>query len=100
MTGQIPKYGEHFRWESVRGWHPSLASRVYALKADGDWFIRSDKTSKRWQVFHGPDRDTATPFGRVQPSMTAAMDLLVTGIEQGFYQLARAGTGDSDANPR
>jgi hypothetical protein len=90
MTGKIPKYGEHFRRESVPGWHPELAQRAYVLKADGDWFIRSDKASERWQVFNGPDRDSATPFGVAQPNFSAAMELLLRGIEQGFYQLAGA----------
>jgi len=88
MTGQIPPYGKRgFQWEPVR-WHPELASRVYALKADGDWFIRSDRSSERWQVFHGRDRDTATPHGKPQPTLTRAMDLLLAGIEGGFYELA------------
>jgi hypothetical protein len=69
-------------------WHPELAQRVYALKADDDWFIRSNHSSEQWQVFHGPDRDTAVAHGKIQPNMRGAMALLLAGVEQGCYALA------------
>ena len=43
------------------------------MKIDNEWFIRSDKTSKHRQVFHGLIFDQATPHGKVQPSMAKAM---------------------------
>jgi hypothetical protein len=84
MSGQIPPYGVNFRREST-SYHPTLANRVFVLKRDNEWFIRSDKTSKHWQVFHGAIFDQATPHGRVQPSFSAAMRLLLEGIDEGFY---------------
>ena len=62
MTGQIPKYGAYFRLESLP-YTPKQANRAYVLKRDPAWFIRSDRTSEIWQVYHGTARDTATPAG-------------------------------------
>ena len=90
MTGQIPTYGDDFKHEHIAGWHPVLASRAYVLKIDNEWFIRSDKSSKRWYVFHGMNRDQATNMGKVQPSFGKAMHLLLDGIREGYYTL----TGD------
>jgi len=84
MSGQIPPYGENFERESMP-YHPTMSNTIYKLKIDDDWFIRSDKTSKHWQVFHGSFRDLATPMGKVQPSLTKAMQLLLDGITGGFY---------------
>ena len=85
--GQIPPYGKHFRRESVT-YHPDLANRVYVLKTDGTWFLRSDKTSKVWTIFWGPSIETAVAMGKPLPSLTAAMAKLLDGIKQGFYQVA------------
>jgi hypothetical protein len=85
MTGQIPKYGKNFRHGRVGIWSPEFTDTIYMLKADPEWFIRSDKTSKRWSIFHGYDRDTAVKFGKVWPSMTVAMARLLEGVELGFY---------------
>jgi hypothetical protein len=79
MTGKIPKYGAHFRLGSAE-WHPEYGRSLYILKKDGSWWIRSDKTSKRWQLFHN-----SLPVGKVQPSLTEAMSLMLDGIDQGFY---------------
>jgi hypothetical protein len=87
MTGQIPKYGKDFKWERIPGYHPTLAHRAYVLKRDQEWFIRSDKTSERWYIFNGMNRDAATQMGKVWPTLTVAMAKLLTGIEQGFYVL-------------
>lgn len=89
MTGQIPKYGAHFMRVSTN-YHPAMANRVFVLKKDNEWFIRSDKTSKHWQVFHGVIFDQATQHGKVQPNMRAAMELLLDGIDQGFYVVNEA----------
>ena len=86
MSGQIPPYGKNFKRESLL-YHPELASTIYVLKLDEEWFIRSDKTSKRWQVFQGWDRDRAASHGKVQTSMTKAMQLMLDGIAGGFYVL-------------
>lgn len=85
MTGQIPPYGKNFMHDRVGTWSPTMNDTVYVLKRDHDWFIRSDKTSKRWRVFNGPFRDSATAYGKVQSSMAKAMQLLLDGIEGGFY---------------
>lgn len=85
--GQIPPYGADFRLESTP-YHPELANRVYALKRDGFWFIRSDKTSGVWTIFYGGSRDTATAVAPPLPTLTAAMAKLLEGIAQGFYQAA------------
>lgn len=84
MTGRIPPYGENFTRKST-SYHPAYANRVFVLKIDNEWFIRSDKTSKHWQVFHGFIFDQATPHGKVQPSMAKAMQLLLDGIAGEFY---------------
>jgi hypothetical protein len=84
MTGQIPPYGKNFKHDRLP-YHVTLASTIYVLRRDEDWFIRSDKTSKRWYIFNGRFRDQAINMGKVQPSMTKAMELLLDGIDQGFY---------------
>ena len=58
---------------------------MYVLRRDPAWFIRACKGSKQWYVFHGTSRDTATRVSPVQPTLTAAMALLLTSIEGGFY---------------
>lgn len=101
MTGQIPPYGKHFRLESER-WTPDLANRVYVLKTDPAWFLRSDKTSKTWRVYHwnlDHDRELASPVGTPLPSLSAAMTRLLDGIAQGFYQVAEA-AGDEAGRGR
>lgn len=84
MTGQIPKYGQHFRRESTP-YHPVHAGRVYAFKRDPSWFIRSDKTSERWTIYHGRDRVTANAVSVPQSTFTEAMGLLLAGVSLGFY---------------
>ena len=71
MTGQIPKYGEHFRITN-REYDRVLGNRRYTLKADARFYIQSDKASKRWHTF-GPDGE----FGEPQPSLTTAMPVVV-----------------------
>ncbi|HWI66829.1 MAG TPA: hypothetical protein VNS88_00360 [Nitrospiraceae bacterium] len=85
MSGQIPSYGKNFKHSRTASYHPTLSSTYYMLKEDNEWFIRPDKTSKHWQVFHGWIIDRATPHGKIQTSMTKAMKLLLDGIEGGFY---------------
>jgi len=87
MTGQIPPYGKNFKHDRVGTWHPALSDTIYILKLDEEWFIRPDKKSKRWYIFHGKDRDQATNMGKVQPNMRGAMQLLLDGIKQGFYDI-------------
>jgi hypothetical protein len=84
MTGQIPKYGEHFRLESLP-YSPHLANRAYVLKRDWHWFIRSGKTSEVWQVYHGASFTTAAAMGKPLPTLGQAMTRLLAGIAQGFY---------------
>jgi len=90
MTGQIPKYGKHFRRISER-WTPDLANRVYVLIRDPAWFIRSDKASKTWRVYHwhlNHDRELATPIGTPLPTLGLAMLRLLDGIDRGFYAIS------------
>jgi hypothetical protein len=95
MTGQIPPYGANFRLEQ-RSCHPVLANRAFVLKADPDWFIRSDKTSKAWQVYWkvpgtGASFETATAMlPEPLPTFGLAMARLLEGIEQGFYAARKA----------
>lgn len=86
MTGQIPPYGGHFRRESVP-WTPDLANRVYVLKADPAWFIRSDKTSGTWRVYWHFTEHLVTSVGTPLPTFGLAMLRLLEGIDQGFYAI-------------
>jgi hypothetical protein len=97
MTGRIPKYGAHFKQVGLP-YHATLSSTTYVLKIDNNWFIRSDKTSKRWYIFHGKNRDHAINMGKVQPTLGEAMRLMLDGIDQGFYIIDdnRAGTKFGD----
>jgi hypothetical protein len=81
----VPPYGKDFRLKDT-GYHPVFASRVYVLKRDPRWFIRSDKTSKTWRIYHGPSFDTSPVMGTPLPRFKQAMDRLLAGIDQGFYQ--------------
>ena len=45
MTGQIPQYGENFRLEHVAD-EADMANRLYVVKRDDDWWIRSDKSRR------------------------------------------------------
>jgi len=92
MTGQIPPYGTNFRLESL-SYTPDRANRAYVLKRDPAWFIRSDKTSKVWQVYWktpgtAGSPDTATAMGTPLPTLSLAMTRLLNGIAQGFYPVA------------
>jgi len=92
MSGRIPPYGKNFRLEST-AWHPSLANRVYVLKRDPAWFLRSDKPSGKWQVFWkvpgtGATFDTAAPVGTPLGTMGEAMHRLLNGIALGCYAIA------------
>lgn len=86
MTGQIPKYGEHFALKRAAEWSPTLASSVYALKIDPRWLIRSDKTSKKWTIFFAyAEVGEAIPVSIVMPSLGRAMGSLLSGIKEGYY---------------
>ena len=83
MTGQIPPYGEHFRRESTRYDETrTWASRRYALKADTRWDVTSDPTSELWQV-----RLDGAAVSGIRTTMAQAMDLLLDGIEDGYYRV-------------
>lgn len=69
MTGQIPPYGQYFRWEPCE-YSPLLAGRRYILRADERYHIRSDKTSERWFLFF-----EGHAFAQ-RGTMTAAMQLM------------------------
>jgi len=84
MTGQIPPYGEHFERVSL-DYSPDLSNTAYLLKSDRRWYIRSDKTSHKWRIYHGVTVDSAVPEGAVQRTMTEVMRLLLDGVAGGFY---------------
>ena len=67
--GGIPPYGKNFHLVSADKWSPEYNSSMYAWKGDTDYYIRSDKTSKKWWVFH-----RGMPVSGVFPSLTVAMD--------------------------
>jgi len=73
MTGQIPKYGEYFRRESLP-FSYGLASRKYVLKANPRIYIRSDNTSERWMVYMSNAAGASFPMGKAEDTMSAAMD--------------------------
>jgi hypothetical protein len=87
MPGQIPKYGRDFRRESVP-WTPDLANRIYVLKADPAWFIRSDKASGTWRIYWHFTEHLVTPVGTPLPTLGQAMTRLLDGIGQGFYAVS------------
>lgn len=91
MTGQIPPYGKNFKHDRVGSYHPVLNDAIYVFRRDEMWFIRADKGSKRWYVFHGMNRNQATCVSKVQPNMRSAMELMIDGADQGFYQLRENG---------
>lgn len=71
MTGQIPKYGDYFRRESV-GYEPGMSSTSYVLKTDEFWHIRAAASSKKWWVFwRGEKVVTGAGFGTLSEAMRA-----------------------------
>jgi hypothetical protein len=82
MTGQIPPYGKNFKHDRADSYHPSLGQALYRFKWDEHWYIRADKGSKRWYIFHNDIN-----MGKVWPSLTVAMSKLVEGVKQGYYDI-------------
>jgi len=78
MTGEVAKYGENFRIEHVPP-SPDMANRLYALKRNDDWWIRSDRSSTAWMIFHNG------AFITHRSSLGKAMLAILRGIELGFY---------------
>ena len=93
MTGQIPPYGANFRRVSL-DWSRELSNTAYVLKQDQRWFIRSDKTSHIWHIYHGPTIDRAVRMGTPCRTLGMAMDRLLFGIAVGLYA-----TGEEAAAP-
>ena len=89
MTGQIPPYGKNFRHDRAAKYHPSLGQALYILKWDEHWYIRADKGSKRWYIFHSGHQG-AIHMGKVWPSLTVAMAKLMEGVKQGYYDISGA----------
>ena len=109
MTGQIPPYGANFRRVSL-AYSRDFANRLYALKQDPRWFIRSDKTSEKWTIFYLPDTATAAALrpsapvslreraalyphlaiavSRPRDTFAEAMAMLLDGVSRGFYRIA------------
>jgi hypothetical protein len=83
MTGQIPKYGQWFRHERVApDFEHGLAHCRYVLKADGNWWIRSNGNSGKWWVFWRGDAISAA-FDTMRDAMRACR------YAQGHLGLAR-----------
>jgi hypothetical protein len=87
MTGQIPQYGKNFKHGRVGSYHPVLNDTIYIFKLDEEWFIRADKGSKRWYIFHGMNRNQAICISKVHPNMRSVMELMINGADKGFYAL-------------
>jgi len=69
MTGAIPPYGTHFVRADAEGWDRYYNSTLYRWRGNLDYYLRSDKTSKKWYVFRGSLRISEQPY----PSLTTAM---------------------------
>lgn len=70
MSGQIPKYGEHFRRDSVpRDFQNDLAHTEYVSKRNEEWSIIGNGAGKIWWIFHR-NEIIAGPFW----TMTEAMN--------------------------
>jgi len=82
MTGKIPKYGKNFIRSSLP-YHESLASRMYVLRADPSWYIRSNRTSEKWFIFRARKPEDLPVTSK--STLGEAMDTLLRGIELGFY---------------
>jgi hypothetical protein len=74
MTGQIPKYGEHFRRESTP-YEPDrdVATRRYVLKTDPRFFIQSTRDSEHWTVYIAGPEGAAFPIAEPDDTLTEAM---------------------------
>jgi len=85
VTGKIPKYGKDFTLKQLPYTGGTLAHRMYVLRADPSWHIRSNRTSEKWFIL----RETGTWRGGVpitsKSTLGEAMDTLLHGIELGFY---------------
>lgn len=76
MSGQIPKYGEHFRRVSVpRDFIKDLAHTEYVSKRYPLWSVRGNGNSELWRIFKGFD-EIAGPFS----TMTEAMNRLTRAL--------------------
>ena len=99
--GAIPKYGEWVTLDHA-GYDRHLSQSVYVSKRDSSWFIRSDRSSKKWWIFftmpkNGDNYSRYDPViaSRVSdafPSLTVAMEMLTMGLNLGIYQEITAGT--------
>lgn len=89
MTGQIPPYGDDFKRVDVLAYDPVFSSgRIYQLKSDTRYHLRSDKSSKRWMLFF-----QGQPFAQAR-SMGEAMILMLeltnVPLEQVYVDAAAA----------
>lgn len=75
MTGAIPKYGDHFRLQHTR-YSTDRSGSIYVSKEDPNWYIQSDKTSKKWTIYHH-----SMVTGKVWPSLTVAMEKVVKVLD-------------------
>lgn len=78
MTGQIPKYGENFRLEQLPyAMGQDLASRRYVLKADNNYFIRSNRSSEKWGMYIDRGDNPPVKIATSRNTLTEAMTRLL-----------------------
>ena len=84
----VPPYGkdftlEHLRWDDWEQDHLKFtALRRYVSKANSAWFIRSNRDSKRWQVFIAGPAGAAFPHGEPHSTLRAAMQYLLQELRK------------------
>jgi hypothetical protein len=73
MSGQIPRYGKHFRLKNEQARVLWMANRKYELKADPAYYARSDRTSKYWYAYGPRGLLTVLPA----TTLTGAMNVIL-----------------------
>ncbi len=90
MTGQIPPYGKDFALEHLEWTPDTWDCRRYALKRDRRYFIRSLVGSHKWFIMFEDLPRVAVQMGKPTRTYGEAMARLLSGIEQGLYQVSGA----------
>jgi hypothetical protein len=79
MTGQIPKYGENFLLQQLPyAMGQDLASRRYVLKADRNYYIRSNRSSEKWTIYVITENREHVSFLKPRNTLKEAMELLLS----------------------
>jgi hypothetical protein len=77
MTWQIPAYGRHFQHVSVN-YSYYMANHKYELKADPEYYTRSDRTYKFWYTFGPRGLFGDEPATSLTNAMSAILEHLAT----------------------